>query len=86
MHFQRNNKWWWALFLWDYEVSMVNLYVSMKQYCELKGVPVPWSHHNWNKAIRYAHLDLIEYWPRRKGPPAKNDDTTVLQSRPAHLT
>ena len=24
MRFQRNNKWWWALFLWGYEVSMVN--------------------------------------------------------------
>jgi hypothetical protein len=37
MRFQQNNKWWWALFLWAYEVSMVNAYVSMKRYCELKG-------------------------------------------------
>jgi hypothetical protein len=44
MHFQRNNKWWGALFLWGYEVSLVNSYVSMKQYCELKGVPVLWTH------------------------------------------
>ncbi len=78
MRFQRNNKWWWALFLWGYEVSMVNSYVSMKRYCELKGVSVPWSHPDWNEAIGYAHLDPIEYWPRRKGLPAKNDDTTGL--------
>jgi hypothetical protein len=32
-------------------------------------------HHDWNEAIGYAHLDPIEYWPRRKGP-FKNDDTT----------
>jgi hypothetical protein len=30
MHFQRNNMWWWALFLWGYEVSMVNSYMCMK--------------------------------------------------------
>jgi hypothetical protein len=75
MRFQRNNKWWWALFLWGYEVLLVNSYVSMKRYCELKGVPVPWIHHDWNKAIGYVHLDPIEYWPRRKGS-FKNDDTT----------
>ncbi len=74
MRFQRNNKWWWALFLWGYEVSMVNAYVAMKRYCELKGVPVPWTHHDWNMAIGYAHLDPTEYWPRRKAP-FKNDDT-----------
>jgi hypothetical protein len=75
MCFQRNNKWWWVLFLWGYEVSMVNSYVSMKRYCELKGVPVLWSHHDWNEAIGYAHLDP-EYWPRQKGPFSKNDDAT----------
>ncbi len=53
----------------------MNSYVSMKQYCELKGVRVPWAHHDWNEAIGYAHLDPVEYWPRRKGP-FKNDDTT----------
>ncbi len=87
MRFQRNNKWWWALFLWGCEVSLVNSYVSMKRYCDLKGVPVPWTHHDWNEAIsRYAHLDPIEYWPRRKGP-FKNDDTTcpTKQDNPSDL-
>jgi hypothetical protein len=75
MRFQRNNKWWWALFLWGYEVSLVKSYVSMNLYCELKGVPVPWMHHDWKEAIGYVHLDPIEYWPRRKVP-YKNDDAT----------
>jgi len=66
MRFQRNNKWWWALFLWGYEVSMVNSYVMIKRYCEMKGVPVPWNHHDRNEALGYAHLDPHEYWPRRK--------------------
>ncbi len=41
VRFQRINKWWWALFLWGYEVSLVNSSVLMKRYCELKEVPVP---------------------------------------------
>ncbi len=53
----------------------MNSYVLMKQYCELKGVPILWTHLNWNKAIGYTHLDPIEHWRRRKGP-FKNDDTT----------
>ena len=57
MRFQRNIKWWWALFLWSYEVSLVNSYVMYKRYCELKGVPVQWTHHDWNEAIGYAHVD-----------------------------
>jgi hypothetical protein len=57
MRFQRNNKWWWALFFWGYKVSLVNLYVTMKRYCELKGVPIKWTHHNWNEAIAYAHIN-----------------------------
>jgi hypothetical protein len=86
MRFQSNNKWWRALFLWGYEVSLVNSYVSMKWYCELKGVPVTWTHHDWNKAIGYMHLDPIEYWPRRNGP-FKNDDTTcpAKQDNPSDL-
>ena len=57
------------MFLWRYEVSLVNSYVSYKRYCELKGVPVTWTHHDWNEAIEYAHVDPDEYWPRKKSPP-----------------
>ena len=57
---------------------MVNSYVCMKRYCKLKGVPVPWTHHDWNEAIGYAHLNSIEDWPRRKIPgyerPAKKQE------------
>jgi hypothetical protein len=54
---------------------MVNSYVSMKRYCELKGVAVLWNHHDWNEAIGYAHLDPVEYWPRRKAAFKSNDIT-----------
>ena len=86
MRFQRNNKWWWALFLWAYEVTMVNSYVSMKRYCELKGVAIPQTHHDWNETIGYTHVDPVEYWPRRFGlgftPPTKQ----VTKSEPKKAT
>jgi hypothetical protein len=68
MRFQHNVKWWWALFLWGYEVSLVNSYIMYRRYCELKGVTSTWTHHNWHEAIGYAHVDPDEYWPRRKSP------------------
>ena len=40
----------------------------MKRYCELKGGKMRWTHHDWNEAIGYAHLDPVEDWPRRKSP------------------
>ncbi len=51
MRFQRNVKWWWALFLWGYEVSLVNSHMMYKRYYKLKGVAVLWAHHDWNEAI-----------------------------------
>jgi hypothetical protein len=82
MWFQRNNKWWWALFLWGYKASLVNLYVAMKRYYELKGVPVKWTHHNWNEAIAYADINPNEYWPRAKSPPKIVDlNVTVAKGR-----
>jgi len=80
MRFQRNVKWWWALFLWGYEVSLVNSYVMYKRYCELKGVPVKWKHHDWNEAVGYAHVDPDEFWPRRKSPPKATSKTAQKRS------
>jgi hypothetical protein len=82
MRFQRNNKWWWVLFLWGYKVSLVNSYVAMKQYCEFKGVPVKWTHHDWNEAIENAHINPDEDWSRAKSPPDIVDlNVTVAKGR-----
>ena len=60
---------------------MVNSYMSYKRYCELKGVPVKWSHHDWNEAIGYAHLDPGEDWPRKKSCPETAMSTTSSASK-----
>ena len=35
--FHHNQKWWWALWLWGMEVSLVNPFMMMRWYCKLKG-------------------------------------------------
>jgi hypothetical protein len=34
---QCNQKWWWALWLWGLEMTVVNAYRMMYRYCELTG-------------------------------------------------
>ena len=41
----------------------------LRRYCELKGVPMPYTHHDFNEKIGYAILDPDKEWPRRKKPP-----------------
>jgi len=64
---QRNQKWWWALWMWALEVSMVNAYMMLRRYCELKGVGMPYSHHEFNEKIGYALLNPGTEWPKRNG-------------------
>ena len=70
--FQRNQKWWWALWVWGVEVSCVNAYVMMKRYCLLKGVKMPYNHYEFQEACGYALIDPDGSWPgwnKRKPPP-----------------
>ena len=65
MRFQRNQKWWWALWLWGVEVTVVNAYKMMTRYCELKGVNAPYNHHAFQEKIAYGLIDPAGEWPRR---------------------
>ena len=65
---QRNNKWWWALWLWGYKVTIVNSYCMCLHFCILSGVKMPWTHHDWNEAIAYAHIAPDKEWRDRKSP------------------
>ena len=50
---------------------MVNAYMMLRRYCDWKGIGMPWTHHNFNEAIGYAHVDPVGEWPKwtRKPPP-----------------
>ncbi len=45
---------------------------------------MPWTHHDWNEVVGYAHLDPIKDWPRKKsgnGHPAKKQDNMTLATK-----
>ena len=85
---QRNQKWWRALWMWAWEVSMVNAYMMMRRYCEMKRVAMPYKHHDFNEKIGYALLNPGSEWPRRnrKQPPemlsGRKRTSPILQSTP----
>ena len=85
--FQRNQKWWWSLWLWGFEVSIVNSYCMMKRYCEIKGVPRPYSHYEWREKIGNALLDPEGQWPKwmnrnRKATGKKRKEGEQLKRKP----
>ena len=41
---------------------MVNSYMMMWQYCELKGVRQPYNHHQFHKKIGYALINPDKEW------------------------
>ena len=63
---QRNVKWWWALFMWGLKVSMQNAYMLMRRYCELKGVKMPFTHHDFIESVAFALLDPAGHGSKRK--------------------
>eukprot|EP00956_Cyclotella_meneghiniana_P034869 scaffold109003_cov36-Cyclotella_meneghiniana.AAC.1 len=71
---QRNQKWWWSLWIWALEVTIVNAYKMMTRYCELRGINPKYSHHDFREKIAYALIDPEGEWPKRKAktPPAAN--------------
>ena len=79
--FHRNQKWWWALWIWGVEVSLVNTYKMMTTYCELKGVPVPYNHHDFREKVGYALLDPDNEWPGRMKQTAATPKRPVPAAR-----
>ena len=65
IRFQRNHKRWWSLWLWGFEVTVVNTYKMMTRYCEMKGIKAPYGHHKFQEKIEYGLIDPVHKWPRR---------------------
>ncbi len=57
--FQRNEKWWWALWIWGLEFSFTNAFMMMVHYCQAKRVAVPYSHHDFLERVGMAYIDPI---------------------------
>mmetsp|Transcript_34408 Transcript_34408/g.74375 ORF Transcript_34408/g.74375 Transcript_34408/m.74375 type:complete len:140 (-) Transcript_34408:150-569(-) len=88
--FQRIFKWWWALWHWLMEVPIINGYIMLKRYCELVGVDIPYTHHDFQEKIAHALLNPSTWQRRvRQSPPPLHLKsgmvTTILQPAPRLL-
>lgn len=76
---QRNQKWWWALWLWGFEVLLVNSYRMYKRYCELCRLKIEYSHHDWREKIGCALLNPDKEWPSRRN--SNDNNVSAKRSR-----
>jgi hypothetical protein len=53
----------------------------MTTYCELKGVPVPYNHHNFREKVGSALLDPDNEWPGRTKQTAATPKRPVAAAR-----
>ena len=51
--------------MWVIENCVTNAYCSMHRYCLLKGVKIPWNHHDFIEKAAMAWLDPVNHWPGR---------------------
>ena len=67
MHYWlRNQKWWFAIFLWIFECSHTNCYVLYRKFHNLHGRKQPKNHYEFLESIALAWLKPSQYWPKRK--------------------
>ena len=86
---QRNQKWWWALWIWALEVTIVNSYKMMARYCELRGIKPSYSHHDFREKIGYGLIDTEGEWPKQKAktpPVAAKGKKRVASLVPVSVT
>ena len=60
----RKTKWWWSLFLWFYEMLLVNSCLFYRGMCREAGVK-PMSHYQYQQQVALAMLDPTSYWPSK---------------------
>jgi len=65
MRFSRNNKWWWALWLWGYEVCLVNAYMMYCRYHQIYNLSLKYNHYTFIEATAKAYIDPLNCWPTR---------------------
>ena len=60
----RNHKRWWSVFMWAFDVSLVNAYLFYKLLHEMHGRK-PMSHYRFREQVALAWLDSDVHWLTR---------------------
>ncbi len=59
MRFSCNFKWWWALWLWDFEAFIVNEYMMYNCYQGENDLSVEYNHYEFVGSVVTAQIDPI---------------------------
>ena len=81
--FQRNTKWWWAEFLFVWEVTLVNAFWMMVRYHYFRGLQVPYTHYQFHEAVAWAILDPVKYWRTKNKQKSATPAAVTKQERKA---
>lgn len=81
----RNQKWWFAIFLWIFECSHTNCYVLYRKFYETHGRKPPRTHYEFIQDIALAWLKPSQYWPKpdkvkHRSSQSSTCDSTVTAS------
>ena len=60
----RQRKWWWTVFLWAFDVALVNAFLLYKQYYKMHDLE-PLSHYRFREQVFLAWIDSDNNWPTR---------------------
>ncbi len=63
MRFCCNVKWWWALWQWGFEVSLVNAYMLYCQYHEELHIKTKYNPSEFIKMCAKAYIEPVNHWP-----------------------
>ena len=77
----RNQKWWFAIFFWCYELSLTNCYVLYRHFFEIHDKAPPYSHYEFIREIALAWIDPITYWPEPASKRVSDKDSTATSTR-----
>eukprot|EP00957_Ditylum_brightwellii_P197526 15048800-Ditylum_brightwellii.AAC.1 len=58
-----NHKWWWALWMWGYEATLVNAYRMCFRYHKECQLQMPWTHYKFNKLTGCTWINPETDWP-----------------------
>lgn len=75
----RQRKWWWSIFLWAFDVAIVNSYLLYKSYLEMHGFQ-PKSHYTYREEIFKAWMDPDLFWPTRYLRKSRRDMKLISKS------
>ena len=75
----RQRKWWWSIFLWAFDVAIVNSYLLYKSYSKMHGFQ-PKSYYTYREEIFKAWMDSDIYWAVRYSRKSKREMKLISQS------